>query len=97
MGTKNNPGKFDCYNAADPDEPMFVLLGRDATAGLLVRLWVTVKHEMVKSGTSKASSARLEEALDCANALDEWAKKEGKSPEDAKQALKNVLARMLEG
>ncbi|HAW11807.1 MAG TPA: aspartate decarboxylase, partial [Chloroflexi bacterium] len=29
MGTKNNPGKFDCYDDAHPDEPMFVLLGRD--------------------------------------------------------------------
>jgi hypothetical protein len=29
MGTKNQPGKFDtCYANADPDEPMFVLLGK---------------------------------------------------------------------
>ena len=26
MGTKNNPGKFDCYANAKPDEPLFVLL-----------------------------------------------------------------------
>jgi hypothetical protein len=39
MGTKNNPGKFDCYDDAHPDEPMFVLLGRDPAAGSLVRLW----------------------------------------------------------
>ena len=32
MGTKNNPGKFDCYEHAKPDEPMFVLLGRDLEA-----------------------------------------------------------------
>lgn len=36
MGTKNNPGKFDCYDAALPDEPMFVLLARDP----VVREWV---------------------------------------------------------
>lgn len=29
MGTKNNPGAFDCYANAEPDEPMFVLLARD--------------------------------------------------------------------
>ena len=28
MGTKNNPGRFDCYGNAEPDEPIFVLLGR---------------------------------------------------------------------
>lgn len=43
MGTKNNPGKFDCYEAADPDEPMFVLLARDASAPHLVRLWAAVR------------------------------------------------------
>lgn len=32
MGTKNNPGAFDCYANAEPDEPMFVLLGRDKHA-----------------------------------------------------------------
>lgn len=39
MGTKNNPGKFDCYANADPDEPMFVLLARDPLASDLVLLW----------------------------------------------------------
>jgi hypothetical protein len=29
MGTKSNPGPFDCYAKAEPDEPMFVLLARD--------------------------------------------------------------------
>lgn len=34
MGSKNNPGKYDCYEAADPDEPMFILLGaRHSVAG----------------------------------------------------------------
>lgn len=37
MGTKNRPGTFDCYAAAGPDEPLFVLLGRDPVAPLLVR------------------------------------------------------------
>ena len=25
MGTKNNPGKYDCYEKAGPDEPIFTL------------------------------------------------------------------------
>lgn len=43
MGTKNNPGKFDCYANADPDEPMFVLLGRDRLAGHLVSIWSKIR------------------------------------------------------
>lgn len=43
MGSKNNPGKFDCYEAAHPDEPMFVLLGRDESAPHLVRLWANIR------------------------------------------------------
>jgi hypothetical protein len=45
MGTKNNPGDFDCYANAEPDEPMFVLLGRDPTAAALVRLWAATRAE----------------------------------------------------
>ena len=26
MGTKNNPGKWDCYANAEPDEPMIKLV-----------------------------------------------------------------------
>ena len=44
MGTKNNPGKFDCYENAEPDEPRFALLGRDPLAGLLVDLWVALRR-----------------------------------------------------
>lgn len=43
MGTKNNPGKFDCYANAEPDEPMFILLGRDKHAPLLVKLWADLR------------------------------------------------------
>lgn len=68
MGTKNNPGTYDCYAAADPDEPMFVLLGRDPLAPFLVGLWAGLKSAHDPS----ASEAKLKEALECANAMDEW-------------------------
>lgn len=44
MGTKNNPGEFDCYNRAEPDEPRFTLIGRDRLAGHLVSLWSKVRN-----------------------------------------------------
>ncbi len=43
MGTKNNPGKFDCYEKAEPDEPMFILLGRDKFAGHLTSIWAKLR------------------------------------------------------
>lgn len=43
MATKANPGRFDCYAKADPNEPMFILLGRDAMAPFLVRMWAHMR------------------------------------------------------
>ena len=74
MGTKNNPGQFDCYANADPDEPMFVLLGRDPMAGMLVRLWVLLRR---RAGEDLEKCA---EALECAGAMDGWTKECGKDP-----------------
>lgn len=43
MATKNDPGKFDCYAAAEPDEPMFHLLARDPVGSYLVRAWAYLR------------------------------------------------------
>jgi hypothetical protein len=72
--SKNNPSKFDCYSKADPDEPMFILLGRDPMAGAMVRLWAGLQEEKDGSGE------KIEEAFACADALDAWCKKLGKVP-----------------
>lgn len=44
MGTKNNPGAFDCYEKAEPDEPMFVLLARDPRAAHMTELWAALEE-----------------------------------------------------
>lgn len=74
MGTKNNPGKFDCYANAAPDEPMFVLLGRDRHAAALIRLWALMRH---RDGEDEAVVA---EALQCADAVDGWRRGLHKNP-----------------
>ncbi|MFM7010128.1 MAG: hypothetical protein ACKO0Z_12495 [Betaproteobacteria bacterium] len=66
MGTKNKPGQFDCYANAEPDEPMFILLGRDPLAPLLVELWADVRSVLVKD-VEKVTEARM-----CASAMREW-------------------------
>jgi hypothetical protein len=67
MATKNNPGPFDCYANAAPDEPMFVLLARDWTAPSVVREWV---RQRVGEGVTAQS--KLAEALACADAMEKW-------------------------
>lgn len=67
MGTKNNPGVFDCYGAAEPDEPMFILLGRDPLAGELVRAWAMKRSAMGESGD------KVMEAVNVATAMDKFA------------------------
>ena len=44
MGTKNNPGKYDCYARAHPDEPIFTLRGKDVSAPYFVRMWAAVRQ-----------------------------------------------------
>ena len=67
MGTKNEPGKFDCYANAEPNEPMFVLLGRDRHAAVLTRIWALLHS---RDGEDEAKVA---EALACAGKMDAWA------------------------
>ena len=61
MATKENPGEFDCYAAAYPDEPLFVLRANDPLAPALVRRWVAnylVAHtELTDEHLSKAREA----------------------------------------
>jgi hypothetical protein len=67
MGTKNKPGEFDCYTAADPDEPMFVLLARDPSAHLLVGLWALIRDKL-----GEDTAGKIEEARGCADAMQNW-------------------------
>lgn len=73
MGTKNNPGAFDCYANAAADEPMFVLLGRDPCAPVLVELWAEMRRVLVED------DSKISEALACAKTMKEWLAKVGKT------------------
>lgn len=66
MGTKNNPGQFDCYENAEPDEPMFVLLARDKHAPLLVRVWAELRE------LDGEDAAKINEAHMCAGNMEQW-------------------------
>jgi len=76
MGTKNNPGNFDCYGNADPDEPMFILLARDAAAPCAVEKWIEYREALIRLGIKpETDHVMLDEARSCAAAMREWREK----------------------
>lgn len=85
MGTKNNPGKYDCHAAADPDEPMFVLLGRDPFACILVRIWADLREDLGRpigdeeaaatAALSDEEQEKISEARKTANELEAYARR----------------------
>jgi hypothetical protein len=78
MGTKNNPGKYDCYEAAGPDEPMFILLARDPLAPILVDLWASLRAH------TAGNPSKVAEARACAASMRDW-KRAADAPPPAPQ------------
>lgn len=66
MGTKNQPGEFDCYANAEPDEPMFVLLARDLKAPHAIEAWCA----LAEIGGTDLN--KIEEAKKCAADMKAW-------------------------
>lgn len=64
MGTKNNPGEFDCYSKADDDEPIFTLRGNDPLASIIVDMWAELYLARKDSDVTKYSEAKT-----CARAM----------------------------
>jgi hypothetical protein len=73
MGSKNQPGAFDCYANALPDEPMFVLLARDKCAPAAVEKWIELREGLIKIGMAPESDrAMLAEARQCLASMVAW-------------------------
>ena len=68
MGTKNDPGNYDCYDNADPDEPMFILLARDPLAPILVDMWASLREHYA------GNPSKVAEARQCAEQMRIWHK-----------------------
>ena len=68
MGTKKNPGYYDCYDKAEDDEPMFTLLARDPMAPALVRLWADSRGVL----DPNCPPDKLREARVLAVKMEEW-------------------------
>lgn len=73
MSTKENPGTYNAYAKAEPDEPMFVLLARDREAPAVIRIWATLWLQELKLGIRPESDrAQVEEALRCMSEMEIW-------------------------
>ncbi len=77
IGSKLHPSRYDGYEAAEADEPIFVLLARDITAPSLVREWIARR---LRSGN--LSQDQADEANDIANAMETWRRVNRPLPED---------------
>lgn len=74
MGTKNNPGPIDCYKAAAPDEPIFVLRSTDSMGGLVVRIWAEIYRARKTHANewNDAAESKYMEALECSATMDDY-------------------------
>jgi len=63
MGTKAEPSLFDAYDKAEPNEPIFVLLGRDPQAPDIVLDWAFRRERSIRRGDHPMSDmAKVQEA-----------------------------------
>jgi len=69
MGTKSEPGAFDCYGKAAEDEPIFTLRANDPLASMIVHMWADAYRT-----AGNVDPAKLSEARECANSMIRWRK-----------------------
>ena len=67
MGTKNNPGNYDCHEKAGDDEPIFTLRAKDPLAADLVADWATRSEN-----GGHHEPEKIAEAVACAKSMREW-------------------------
>jgi hypothetical protein len=75
MGSRHNPGAFDCAHLAENDEPVFTLLGRDALAPILIEWWATNRAGLIQRGErpdTPHERHQIAEALKCARECSAW-------------------------
>lgn len=77
MGTKNNPGKYDCHAKAADDEPLFTLRAKDTLSPYIVELWVMMREWEIHQKFNdweipEAYKEKLAEARKVAQDMRKW-------------------------
>lgn len=76
MGTKLQELRDGCFARAMDDEPMFVLLARDASAPGKVEDWADQREHDIERGRKPASDMEVvREARACAQRMRDWREK----------------------
>jgi hypothetical protein len=68
MGTKSDPGEYDCYAAAASDEPVFTLRANNKFTPTLIWLWASL------SELDGEDPKKVAEARSCVTDSLRWAK-----------------------
>lgn len=66
MGTLSNPGLYNCLSRAEPDEPLFHILGRDRMGPSLVDIWALARR------AEGEDAAVVNDAFDVASSMRNW-------------------------
>lgn len=84
MGTKLEPGKYDCHKNAADDEPIFTLRAKDPLAAEVVRIWAALRQGQVHVAKNlcdtvgmfhsprEVNADKIGEALKCADDMTTW-------------------------
>lgn len=96
MATKNKPGAYDCYANAEPNEPMFVLLGRDPLGSQLVAAWVALRANDLQGALQIIWQAH-QQLQDCHKAVLPYGSDKSREAQACRSAMyKWWLAKRLE-
>lgn len=71
MSTKSNPGPFNCYAAAFPDETIFTMLARDPAMPSTIQFWCEQRRQLGKAETED-DLARIAAAYEESIAAIKW-------------------------
>jgi hypothetical protein len=85
MGSKAQPGAFDCYAKLEPNEPYFLIMGRDPMGQQLVEMWALGAEMRLSLGALDAEAvlnkkAQIAEARRCAAYMANYCLSLGKLP-----------------
>jgi hypothetical protein len=95
MGTKNNPGEYDCYAKAAMDEPLFTMRAKDVSAPYFVEMWTFIRkgrwdsarmvlEQMINDDRIRVlvgDCDKFDEALAIAEAMRQWKEEHPPTPE----------------
>ena len=71
MSSKQNPSVYNGYKAALPDEPIFVILGRDPAGPATLDFWASQRIKLGKT-VGEDDKDRIRAAIDEAKEMQEW-------------------------